>query len=104
MNFSKIKEMVPVLIVVVCSILVAITIVFLLPSCLPAQDGCVANAQRCSGNVAEVCNADSTWVTSEDCNQTAQISGGTWVCCDLPDGDAGIYTCLPDFQTDGVCL
>ena len=61
---------------------------------------CVAPLEtRCQGEVAQICRADHTWGTVEDCAQTSTLTGSAWACCyftgdvtlDLPAG----HTCLP---------
>ena len=81
----------------VVAALFALTALVLLYGCEPKCSTPLAT--RCSGEVAEICQADDTWATVEDCRELAQPDGGAWACCwyagdetlELPAG----HTCLP---------
>ena len=60
---------------------------------------------RCQGQRAQICQADGTWGTIEDCDRTTANTGTPWVCCFFPgDGDAGWpagNTCLAPAECAG---
>jgi hypothetical protein len=81
----------------------------LLPMCLPPPTGCVPTATRCDGQQAEVCDGANRWTVTQDCDQIAAQSGGSWTCCAIPS-DAGVapdggpgpdHVCVPSSQCTG---
>ena len=66
--------------------------------CRPS-DGCSPGATRCSGNVAELCDADRAYHDFIDCDQVSQQSGEAFSCAlvreSTEDGDVVGHTCIP---------
>lgn len=58
---------------------------------------CVTNKTKCEGNSARICNSQGHWIDFQNCDETAKLSGGDWVCCALPGEDSDV-TCLPKDQ------
>ncbi len=71
-----------------------IPVAILLSHCRP-PDGCIANATRCNGRVAEICNSQGRWDSFMDCDEVEAQSGGSWA-CEEPG-----HLCLPAQPQDG---
>lgn len=70
----------------------------LLAHCQPGP-GCVRGATRCSGNLAELCDADGSYQPLADCSLVSAQTGSPYVCAfvDAPtvDGPVTGHTCVP---------
>jgi len=66
--------------------------------CRPSDD-CVLGATRCSGNVAEICDADGSYHELADCDLVSEQSGAPFVCAFVDetteDGRVTGHTCVP---------
>jgi len=73
--------------------------------CRPV-DGCALGATRCSGNVAEICNADGSYHELVDCNVVSDHTGGPFVCTFVSeiteDGRIAGHTCAPASEIDAA--
>ncbi len=67
-------------------------------------DGCLPGATRCSGDVAEICDADGTYHELADCNLVSAQSGSRFVCAFVDetteDGRVTGHTCA--LEGDGA--
>jgi hypothetical protein len=66
--------------------------------CRPT-DGCTPGATRCSGNVAEICDADGSYHELADCDLVSEQSGAPFACAFVDetteDGRITGHTCVP---------
>lgn len=67
-------------------------------NCRPAGD-CTPGATRCSGNIAEICDADGSYHELADCDLVSKQSGAPFVCAFIDetteDGHLIGHTCVP---------
>ncbi len=78
--------------------LTALAVVCLGAHCRPI-DGCVRGATRCTGNTAEICDADGSYHEIADCDDVSERSGALFVCEFVDetteDGHITGHTCVP---------
>ena len=69
-----------------------------LAQCRPS-DGCIPQATRCDGNVAQICDADQYWQDLADCDMVSSDAGVAFVCRFVSetndDGEVVGHTCVP---------
>ena len=79
-------------------LLMAIAFMCLGAHCLPI-DGCPLGDTRCTGNVAQICSADSRYQTLVDCDLVSAQSDALFVCAYVEemtrDGLVTGHTCVP---------
>ena len=65
-------------------------------------DGCALGATRCSGNVAQICDADGSYHELADCDLVTELSGAPFVCAfvdeETEDGRVTGHTCVPESE------
>lgn len=79
-------------------------------ACLGAHcrpiDGCVRGATRCTGNTAEICDADGSYHELADCDYVSERSGAPFVCAfvdeETEDGRITGHTCVPSDDAGGA--
>lgn len=69
-------------------------------------DGCLRGATRCTGNVAEICDADGSYHELADCDVVSEQSRAPFVCAYIDelteDGHIAGHTCVPEGDVDAV--
>jgi len=67
--------------------------------CPPTTTPCTPLETRCTGNVAQICQADKQWASFADCDLVSRQSGRPFVCRAQAGTDGGLpsgSTCLPE--------
>lgn len=86
-------------------VLTALAVVCLGAHCRPI-DGCVRGATRCTGNTAEICDADGSYHEFADCDDVSEQSGALFVCAlveeTTEDGHITGHTCVPASDADAA--
>ncbi|WP_223643794.1 hypothetical protein [Corallococcus sp. EGB] len=85
--------------------LTTLAVVCLGAHCRPI-DGCVLGATRCTGNAAEICDADGGYHELADCDNVSERSGAPFVCAHVDetteDGHITGHTCVPASDADAA--
>jgi hypothetical protein len=85
--------------------LTALTVVCLGAHCRPI-DGCGLGATRCTGNTAEICDADGSYHELADCDEVSARSGAPFVCAFVDettdDGHITGHNCVPASDADAA--
>ncbi|WP_249348664.1 hypothetical protein [Corallococcus exiguus] len=85
--------------------LTALAVVCLGAHCRPI-DGCGLGATRCTGNTAEICDADGSYHELADCDEVSARSGAPFVCAFVDettdDGHITGHTCVPASDADAA--
>jgi hypothetical protein len=88
----------------------ALALTALAAACLGAHcrpiDGCVLGATRCTGNIAQICDADGSYHEIADCDDVSERSGAPFVCAlvdeTTEDGHITGHTCVPASDVDAA--
>ena len=85
--------------------LTALAAICLGAHCRPT-DGCLLGATRCTGNTAEICDADGSYHELADCDVVSEQSHASFVCAYVDevteDGHITGHTCVPASEADAA--